>query len=172
MFEERKANKALQELKPALVELDRQLEQVGQISNPIDRIVRFFDTVSRFNDQQQGSKTSVDTVIDAFRRVNGGKHEETIKALETLRSHFNNSGRQEFGMNRTKPGEPVTGDKVYLGNVYGRWTFTANDWQQKLSRDDANTREDKQVIEGQAKGFVDSHLGPMHRIIKALGGPK
>jgi hypothetical protein len=169
MFEERKANKALQELKPSLEALDKQLEQVGKISDPIDRIVRFFDTVARFNDEQQGAKITVDNVIDAFRKVSGGRHDETIKALETLQAHFNNSGRQEFGMNRTKPGEPVTADKVYLGNVYGRWTFTANDWREKLKRDDVNTREDKQVIEGQASGFVDAHIGPMHRIIKSLG---
>lgn len=169
MFEAIKARKALSQITPSLQALDQQLTEVEQIRDPIDRLVRFFDTVSQFNDKQQEAPLSVGKVLEAFRKA--GKHAETLEALENLQAHFNNSGRAEFGMNRTKPGEPVTADKVYLGNIFGRWTFTASDWREFNAKDTPEAREDKQIIEGQAAGFVASHAGPIHKLIKTLGSP-
>lgn len=169
MFEERKAKKALQELSPALEALDVQLKQVEQIADPLDRIVRFFDTVSRFNDGQKDAPVSVSKVLDAFRKTSGkGENAQAIEALQALQSHFNNAGRDEFGMNRTQPGEAVTGDKVYLGNTHGLWTFTANDWREKLNRDTPYAKDDRQIIEGQAAGFVASHAPKVHQYVATL----
>ncbi|MEZ0226829.1 MAG: hypothetical protein ACAH83_19895 [Alphaproteobacteria bacterium] len=173
MFENLKARKALQQLTPSLQALDQQLQAVEKIPDPIDRLVRFFDAVSQWNDRQQEAPLSVGVVLNAFRKANGsGEHAKTIEALETLQIHFNRSGRDEYGINRTKPGEVVTADNVYLGNVYGRWTFTANKWKEAFSRDNATAQEDRQIIEGQAAGFVESHIKPMQKLIGSLSSPQ
>ena len=169
MFEAIKARKALQQITPSLQALDQQLTEVEQIRDPIDRLVRFFDVVSQFNDKQQEAPITVGRVLEAFRKA--GKNPEAIEALETLQAHFNKSGRDEYGMNRTGPGEPVTADNVYLGNIFGRWTFTATRWRESISKDTPEAREDKQIIEGQAAGFVANHAGPIHKLIITLGSP-
>ncbi|TAL27714.1 MAG: hypothetical protein EPN97_16600 [Alphaproteobacteria bacterium] len=173
MFENIKARKALQQLTPSLQALDQQLQAVEKIPDPIDRLVRFFDAVSQWNDRQQETPLSVGVVLNAFRKANGGgEHAKTIETLENLQIHFNRSGRDEYGINRTKPGEVVTADNVYLGNIYGRWTFTANKWKEAFSRDNAAAQEDRQIIEGQAASFVKSHIEPMQKLIGSLSSPQ
>lgn len=40
-----------------------------------------------------------------------------------------NSGREKYGWNRTKKGEAVTLDNVYLGNIFGLFTHSARTWK-------------------------------------------
>ncbi len=173
MFEGMKARKSLSQVSPALQALDADLAKVANVSDPISRLVQFFEAVSTFNDKQEQTPVNVGVAATAFRKANDqGQYAQTVEALESLQTHFRQAGREPYGINRTQPGEHVTENNVYLGNVFGLWTFTASDWRAKLSRDDAQTKENKQIIEGQAAGFVKSHLEPMRKLIATVAAPK
>lgn len=51
-----------------------------------------------------------------------------VPNAERFNALIENVGRDEFGMNRTKMGEEVTLDNVYLGNIFGLFTLTAREW--------------------------------------------
>lgn len=177
MFENRKAKKDLEALKAGLVIiLDDLLRGVKTIQDPVTRIVGLFNVVAPWYDAEQRREKSADCapsvgdVISALKKTNRSEYAETIKALETLQAHIINAGRNKYGMNRTAPGEMVTLDNVYLGDVFGRWTFTAREWQNSFNKEGPDAQEDKRIIEAQAANFVDSHLGPMQEIIDSLRG--
>ena len=46
-------------------------------------------------------------------------------AQNEFNKHIKDAGRNEFGFNRTKPGEKVTLENTYWGNIYGISTFSA-----------------------------------------------
>lgn len=166
MFENRKARNALDGLTPELDKLDKQLQEAEAVRDPVDRLVSFFNAVSAFADTKA---TAVDATLATVQKAS--KFTEAAEALQNLQTHIRQSGREEFGWNRTKPGETVTGDNVYLGNIYGRFTLTANRWKEAFKRDGATATEDRAIIEGQAAGFVKSHAEPMHKLIAKLKTP-
>jgi hypothetical protein len=131
--------------------------------------VELFNVVTPWYDKEQADQKPVGAVVSALQKANsGGRHAEAIEPLQTLQAHFQNAGRDKYGMNRTAPGEPVTPDNVYLGNVFGRWTLTATKWKDAFKRGDATAQEDKRIIDHQAADFVDGHVGAMHKLIRAL----
>ncbi|HYD18508.1 MAG TPA: hypothetical protein VEF76_08525 [Patescibacteria group bacterium] len=167
MFENLKAQKAIDAIAPTLKELDQKLAAVDATPDPIDRLVKFFNAVAPIYDQPEQLNAAVAAAQKA-----GSKFTETAEALRDLQVHVQQSGRDPYGWNRTEKGETVTGDNVYLGNIYGRFTKTANYWQSSFSRDHSYADEDRQIIGGQAKGFVESHVPKMHKDIAKITAPK
>jgi hypothetical protein len=171
MFENGKAKKAIEVLKPELLELDKKLTAAERIADPFDRLVAFFNVVSAWQDrEQEGQAKPVAAVLEAARDA-GKKQSEAAQALETLQGQFSLAGRNIYGMNRTVPGQQATTDNVFLGNVHGRWTFTAAKWREMLAKPSPDAAEDRRIIEGQAAGFVADHATCMHKAIQTLTAP-
>lgn len=89
----------------------------------VELIVDFFDAVSKAQDTLPLDDILV-AVTEADRRAKG-KYVRTLGNLHTLRIHLTRAGRDSYGMNRTKRGQRVTANDVYLGNVSGYITKTA-----------------------------------------------
>lgn len=49
-----------------------------------------------------------------------------------------NLGPSEFGMFRTKNILNMTQDEVYLGGIYGLWTFTIREWNERADEGEYN----------------------------------
>ena len=73
--------------------------------------------------------------------------EDSTDLLQLLTAHKqawvygfrnDNLGPCEFGMFRTKSIPDMTSDEVYLGNIYGLWTFTLSEWQNNRGSEDYN----------------------------------
>ncbi len=165
-----KPEKRITTLLPELRQLRDALQQASESRDPLTEIVRFFDTVSKWHDRGIGD------LIAAFERVNYGQYNEVLEKLRALQAHFINAGREPYyGWNRTNPGESVTADKVFLGNIYGLWTKTVNFWKEQKNApkgdwgysgmDHLNAYD---VVSRQAKEFMASHTGPMIGIINNL----
>jgi len=119
--------------------LIREMETIQQIPNKIEAIVRLFQVISPIQDAG-GFRTT----LEQIKSKNYGQVSPiVIEALETLQKHFDNAGRCQFGINRTKSGQPVTADDVWLGNVFGLWTKTAAYW---LSREEYLKKESRPDI--------------------------
>ena len=119
--------------------LIREMEIIQQMPNKIEAIVRLFQVISPIQDAG-GFKTT----LQQIRSKNYGQVSPiVIEALETLQKHFENAGRCQFGINRTKIGQPVTADDVWLGNVFGLWTKMATYW---MSREAELKKEERQDI--------------------------
>lgn len=145
-----------------LKDLKRSLEELKG-NEGIETIVQFFSSVSRTQDALAEMKTE---------KIFSGEKEEAWKGVCT---HLGNAGRSEFGWNRTKPGETVTSENVFLGNIYGLFTRPVSDWMG--GKEDPKGGwghpglEDKNsydVVNEQARSFMDSHLGPMLGYIETL----
>ena len=117
------------EILPGLVELRVELQQISELQ-PLDGIVRFFNEVSKWHDR----KAEVQSIVGALKETNYGQYDEMLNKLQDLQIEFEQAGRQEYGWNRTKVGETVTPDNVFLGDIFGLWTKTAAFW--KTTKDD------------------------------------
>ena len=110
-----------QELATVIRELNTLSENIKPLIGQADRcaaLVALFNLTSPWHDR------GLHSLIARLQRVNWRrKHDSTIEQLCQLQSLFEQSGRHSSGWNRTKVGEMVTEDNVYLGNVFGVWTF-------------------------------------------------
>lgn len=170
------AHRMIQQKKDQFQQMEKDLQV---FLNPKDDfvhgIVRFFDYMSKLHDENPFQD------IVRFVQQNGLTNESFYKPIKELSLHFENAGRCSSGMNRTKRGEPVTADKVYLGDVFGLHTKTAEYWIQNKPRlqNDIHRAASKDsennpvttwmVIEDyQAKRFVTSHVKGMTEMLQQL----
>lgn len=137
----------------------------------LDRIVDFFDTISRWHDRDAELAAIIADLTALNRRH---EYDGVLRDLARLRLHFSNAGRDPYGWNRTKVGEAVTAEKVYLGNIFGLitktvayWKTTEGDrkdgwkggmWAGHPAVDGKNCYE---VVSNQADQFMASHIGPI-----------
>lgn len=164
-----KPERKLTAVMPELQQLKHVLQLASESRHPLTEILRFFDTVSRWHDRGIGD------LIAAFEEVNYGQYDEVLEKLRTLQKHFENAGRCEYGWNRTKRGETVTADKVFLGNIYGLFTHPVPFWRQRKDEkkggwgysgmENLNAYD---VVSEQAQKFMVSHAGPMIAILNDL----
>lgn len=164
-----KPERKLTALNQEFRELRQALQRVAESRDPLTEVVHFFDIVSKWHDR------GINDIIAEFKEVNYGQYDEMLKKLRTLQEHFVNAGRCEYGWNRTKPGEPVTAEKVFLGNIFGLWTKTVAYWKNQKDEqkggwgfpgmDDLNAYD---VVSRQARQFMASHTGPMIIILNDL----
>lgn len=169
MLEKMRAKDALKNLQPVIEKLDRDIAAVENIPDPIDRLVSMFGVISPLHDQQKEGKTIFDTTLSALEKANGsGGFNEQIDSVKLLQSEFVKAGRNEYGWNRTQPGQNVTADHVYLGNISGRFTHPASKWKSSFSKTHPHADEDRQIIGNQAGEFVADHAAPIHKAIAKL----
>jgi len=164
-----KPERKLTALKTELFVLRRYLEEASKTNDPLTEIVSFFDVISKWHDR------GLKDVIMAFEVVNYGQYDEVLENLRTLDAHFSNAGRCQFGWNRTKRGERVTADRVFLGGINGLFTHPVSFWKQGKDEkkggwgfrnmEHLNAYD---VVSQQAKDFMDSHFSSMISIVKEL----
>jgi len=166
----------LDEIYQQVTGLIKEMETIQKMPNKIEAIIRLFQVISPIQDAGGFSSTLQQIKSKDYGQVSP----IVIEALETLQKHFENAGRCQFGINRTKSGQPVTADDVWLGNVFGLWTKTAAYW---LSREEDLKKEDRPDIskdpsdpatnwycihDYQAGGFVKSHTTGILDNLKVL----
>lgn len=156
-------------LKPELLKLAEDLAMVEEEASkePLQAIVTFFQVTSPWHDR------GLADVIDAFKRVNDGKYDAIIGALVTLDGQFELAGRSDFGWNRTKRGEAVTPDQVFLGNIYGLFTLPVPRWlkgkdEPKDSWTGVVNKNPYDVVSAQALDFIKNHAPVMATRARAL----
>jgi hypothetical protein len=139
--------------------------------NPLEAIVRFFNLISPWHDRGIG------LVIACLESVNYGQYAKVLSALRTLQAHFIKAGRDEYGINRTRYGQQVTGANIYLGNVYGLWTKNVNFWREPDNRKAVSWGfpgmegvSPYDVVANQARGFVFGHTSAIIEAITVLEG--
>lgn len=153
---------------PQLRQLREGLTRVGYEmgQDPLGQIVHFFNLTSPWHDRGLGD------IIAAFEGVNYGQFGNLLVELRMLQTHFEQAGRNLYGMNRTERGERVTVEKVFLGNIYGLFKRPIPHWQEASARVPdkrfhwrasaaTNGMSDHDVVARQARQFMGSHVQPM-----------
>ena len=175
---EMKRKKAATAFKAFIEELsDLRMELVRFMNTPYDSLnllVQFFNSVSVWHDKD------LTDLMTSIREANvNGKYDDVFNHLTALQLHFRNAGRNEYGWNRTKKGEMVTPDKVFLGNIFGLFTHPIpfwetgrnepkDQWNGTMWQDHCNGMNSYDVVCRQARRFMDSHTQPMIKIIDSL----
>lgn len=165
----------LRELMPQLTELKHELQKLRH-GEGIDQIVPFFNLVSPWHDRRL--LVPIRREIEAFDLWSYG---EIVEDLDALTVHFRQAGRDSCGMNRTEPGQTVTEDNVFLGDIYGLFTNPVSFWRRRKNNpknpwkggiyggiDYLRTRNEYDVVSDQAREFMNSHINPMCEIIERL----
>lgn len=159
----------LADVMPEFQQLRQALQCAFKVEDPLTGIVHFFDNVSKWHDRGIGD------LIAAFERVNYGQYDKVQDELETLQGYFIRAGRDMCGWNRTKPGQTVTDDNIYLGDIFGLRTKTVRFWKQRKDEkkggwgfSNMGHLNAYDVVSLQARGFMDSHTEPMIGIINGL----
>jgi hypothetical protein len=110
----------LRQLLPELKSLKRDLESIDKNDRePIKILVNLFNTIAPWHDQKPFEQITI--CLKKF----SNRYSKLLANINELEAHIINAGRDEYGLNRTVPGQTVTLDNVYLGNIYGLWTKTA-----------------------------------------------
>ncbi len=158
--------KDIKTILPTLENLKKELEEIQKMQNKVQAIIRLFQTISPLQDAGGVSQT-----CSKLQEKNYGQLDKAIHALEVLQKHLHNAGRNKYGMNRTIQKEEVTAAKVFLGDVFGIWTYPASYWlenQEKcdnqpvesalLKNSDRNASVWQCINDYQAGSFVKSHV--------------
>lgn len=167
------------ELETVLGELDELAKNLKPLINMSDRcsaLVAFFNLTSPWHDR------GLLGVISMLEEANWkGRYDSMIEQLRELHALFEHTGRSPHGWNRTKCGEIVTEHNVYLGNVFGVWTFTIAHFRKGQYEDKNPWRggawecryfEDKNIFDVvsdyQARPFVQKNGKAIIKAIESL----
>ena len=121
-------------------------------NNCYDKIVEFFTITSNLQDRSDEIRNLPLKGLKVWGRRSEMRRAAEIE-LEKFLEQIHNTGRCSYGYNRTEPGETVTKDKLYFGDVHGIWTFTVRKFEDEC-KDDAYVQEH---IRNQITGFVKSY---------------
>ena len=170
LFQGRKVRREYQEFVKKLTEFQEELARIKGL-RPLDGIVPFFRATSPWFD----NRVEVANIEEILRPVNyDGRWDSAIDWLRLFAKDIRMAGREKYGWNRTDPGQEVTEDNVFLGDVYGLWTFSVRDWQKTENNPPQSNAHFKvpvrnyDVISAQAKGFMDYYTESMTRAISML----
>lgn len=123
-FEKIKCRKILKSQVSKLVELRHIITGYRNVptdvSECLNLIVKFLNEMSSFLD-----RSDIDLAIEHNMFLH---YPEIYKNLVTIVTCDFRCGRDLFGWNRTKCGEQVTVENVYLGNVFGLNTYPVSYW--------------------------------------------
>ncbi|MBQ5945411.1 hypothetical protein IJL65_03295 [bacterium] len=140
--------------KEGIITLVRELNAIIReinYNNCYDYVVEFFKRTSLFDDYWAEIK---DLPLKGT-KVFGIKSKARKKAEADCAFFFkevHKAGRDLCGHNRTNPGEEVTKENVYFGDVWGLHTHTIAQFER--AKDDPNVRE---AIPRQIVDFVQSY---------------
>lgn len=126
-----------------------------------DYAIRFFNITTAFQDKHL---------------LKDGLLHDT-ESFDIFKKHIHNTGRNMDGWVRSHPGEKVTEDNVFLGNVFGIWTFNIRKFKEfdrrdskennKYVQDDRNfTKWSVQIY--QLRDYLKSHVQPMQDLIHTM----
>jgi len=159
-------SKDIKAINDQLTMLKSEMERIKAMPNKVEAIIELFRVISPLQDTGGFSQT-----VSKLQEKNYGQIDTAIAALQSLQKHFSNAGRDEFGMNRTKPGEAITAANVWLGDVFGIWTKSAQFWLENQERFEKDLREDLTTKSSKpastwdcinsykAGSFVENHTG-------------
>lgn len=152
---------SLREAEPRLTELYTTLDEIvnrlnRQETDGVQEITGFFQAVATFQD----AVIIPDVITDLSQFARCAK---LVTQLDELAIHVDQAGRNEYGMNRTEPGQPVTDHDVFLGDYAGYWTKTV-----AYIKGRRHEAEYYRTMCRQATEFMRSHLVPMLRILRNL----
>ena len=103
--------------------------------NCYDEIVKFFTITSVIQDRTQEIKEFLPPIEGIKfwmwkgnrRKRSEAKRAQAEKALQRFISEISKSGRSLYGYNRTKPGEDITKDNIFFGNIEGINTLSVKE---------------------------------------------
>ena len=145
--------------RPMLKELEVELTRIRQCltlkeRDGIELIVPFFGAIATVQDAD--ITCPVIAELSQFSR-----YDRLVEKMDTFNEHLRNTGRDMYGMNRTVPGQVVTEEDVFLGNVDGYWTKSvAYISAPRLVTDYYS------AMERQARRFMSSHMTEMINILR------
>lgn len=114
-----------------------ELKRCQKRKDPVRGLVDFFALISAWHDQVG----DIHELVQKAHRLE--VHPKATSCLEELARLIQKYGRQEYGMNRTRPGEMVTKEKVYLGDIHGCWTKTVAELERKEDKLKAEVHAEK-----------------------------
>ena len=127
--------KDLRKVEKQLLDIKEEMLGIQTMINKIQAMAELFTIISPLQDKRGFSET-----ILKLRKKNYGQLNLVISAFENLQRHIQLAGRDSCGINRTEIGEPISLQKIFLGNVYGIWTKPASYWlqnQEKFKNEDS-----------------------------------
>lgn len=142
------------------------LEEINRIKDPLDRIIDFFQLMSIYHD-----------LVDELDKYNKLLSE---KELSILKNKIINVGRSDSGMNRTSKGEVVSENNVWLGNIYGLFTFPISSWKENKNSQkgcwgfnyilgiESDRLNPYDVVSLQAKYYVENNVLHLKEVFKYI----
>ena len=89
------------------------------------------------------------------------------KKIQILKSFLKNNSRDMYGVNRSKSGQMLTANDIYLGDICGLWTKSASFWLSNKSKFEEDILEPAavsvwSVINKQASDLLDNMIQDFH----------
>ena len=135
---------------------------------------RFFykETLKEEKEKYEKCKSLVGHFPELDERISASKSLENVLELHKkawgLGYRNNNIGPCEYGIFRTQDISTMTPDAVYLGNVYGLWTFPIPKWENQKSQMYDKDILVYDIVLNQYKGILHSNVKAIYREAKNL----
>ena len=135
---------------------------------------RFFykETLAKEKEKCEKCKSLVGHFPELDERIGASKSLENVLELHKkaweLGYQNGNLGPCEYGMFRTQDISKMTPDEVYLGNVYGLWTFPMPKWEDQKTQMYDKDISVYDVILNQYKRVLHSNVKAIYREAKTL----
>ncbi len=175
MLKFRTSKSVIKDLEPRLIELKTRFKTIQKENDKFSALISLFDLMSKMEDEK-----SFYNELRFLEKRNNKKFETKKEALNKLCFHIARCGRDKYGMNRTNYGEPVTAEKVFLGDIFGIFTLSLSQCfkdekqlkQEKrydLAKDSNNPPTDWYLLhDHQAGSFVNTHTKESLEAISVL----
>lgn len=165
--------KALEGLKSNLAVIKAKLELIKQNMDRNDTTA-FQQVIDLFN-AASVQHDAIGVYTKQLAQLQDAKCTDEAETLSVLIKHIVNAGRNQYGINRTKTGETVTGDNTYWRPIFGLHTKTLNFWEGCKNNSkggwgypNMSHLNEFDVIENDVKKFTKSHIEPMIVLIKKI----
>lgn len=141
-------------------------------SNYIYSVIALFNLIAPLYDSGDVGKIYRSLKCKSWRAK-----DQKLAILKDLKEVIKNTGRDLYGMNRTRKGQNVTTNNVYLGDLYGLFTHPAKTWLEKERSLKSTLRGDLRlngiipsewyiINDVHAGIFFQSNINELKRIIK------
>ncbi len=151
-------NKALDSF---IQKINKEIQKIENTSNKVQALVTYYQLLETIENTDHLGKTYLERLE---KRNFFGLNK---KKIQIIKSFFKNNTHDNYGVNRSKSGQKVTANDIYLGNTFGIWTKPASFWLSNKSKYEQEkveliSKSIWSVINEQASDLLDSLIQNFH----------
>lgn len=141
--------------------ISKDIQEIENTSNKVQALVSYYQLLEFVENADHLGKAYLEK-LEKRNYLSLNK-----KKIQIMKSFFKNDTRDMYGVNRSKSGQMLTANDIYLGNIYGIWTKSTSFWLSNKSKYEQEkmeviSRSVWSVINEQADDILKNRIQVFH----------